>query len=112
MIDTDVPELVPAGPWLEWHYERFSTPPGAEELARTEHATQAFRLGPHLGVQFHPESTADIVAGWARKDAARIRALGIHDPAPLLSAPPEQHRAARDGAFRLFDAFLMTRERV
>jgi GMP synthase-like glutamine amidotransferase len=112
LIDTDVPELVPAGPWLEWHYERFTTPPGAEELARTEHAVQAFRLGPHLGVQFHPESTTDIVAGWARKDAARIAALGIDDAALLLSAPPEQHRAARDAAFRLFDAFLMTRERV
>ena len=33
-IETDDPELVPAGPWLEWHYERFCTPPGATELAR------------------------------------------------------------------------------
>jgi GMP synthase-like glutamine amidotransferase len=111
-IETDVPDLVPAGPWLEWHYERFTTPPGADELARTEHAVQAFRLGPHLGVQFHPESTADIVAGWARKDAARVAALGIDDGEALLAAPPERHRAAREAAFRLFDAFLMTRERV
>jgi GMP synthase-like glutamine amidotransferase len=111
-IETDVPALVPAGPWLEWHYERFTTPPGAEELARTADAVQAFRLGPHLGVQFHPESTTDIVAGWARKDAARLAALGIDDGEALLAAPPERRQAARDAAFRLFDAFGLTRERV
>jgi GMP synthase-like glutamine amidotransferase len=111
-IETDVPELVPAGPWLVWHYERFTTPPGARELARTAHAVHAFRLGPHLGVQFHPESTTDIVAGWARKDAARLAGLGIDDGEALLTAPPERHRAARDAAFRLFDAFALMRERV
>ena len=95
-IETDDPESIPAGPWLEWHFERFTTPPGATELARTEHATQAFRLGPHLGVQFHPESTVEIVEGWARHD-------GIEAP---LDASPERREAARQAAFRLFDAFV------
>ena len=89
-IETDDPELVPAGPWLEWHFERFCTPPGATELARTADATQAFRLGPHLGVQFHPEATVDIVAGWARADAEQLAALGIDDGAALLTASPER----------------------
>ena len=48
-IETDDPDAIPAGPWLEWHYERFTTPPGAVEVARTADAVQAFRLGPHLG---------------------------------------------------------------
>ena len=39
-IETDEPELVPPGPWLEWHYERFSVPPGATEIARTAAATR------------------------------------------------------------------------
>jgi GMP synthase-like glutamine amidotransferase len=73
---------------------------------------QAFRLGPHLGVQFHPESTVDIVAGWAAKDRERVRALGIDDTTALLDAPPEQAEAARAAAFRLFDAFVEMRERV
>jgi GMP synthase-like glutamine amidotransferase len=111
-IDTDAPDLVPPGPWLEWHYERFTTPPGATELARTEHAVQAFRLGPHLGVQFHPESTVDIVAGWAAKDVERLTALGIADPDTLIEASAAQREAAKVAAFRLFDAFAMTRERV
>ena len=95
-IETDDAELVPAGPWLEWHYERFCTPPGATELARTADAPQAFRIGPHLGVQFHPEATVEIVEGWARADGVEAE----------LSAPPEQVAAARDAAFRLFDGFL------
>ena len=60
----------------------------------------------HLGTQFHPESTVDIVAGWASKDAERLATLGITDSAALLAAPPAQHDAARDAAFRLFDAFM------
>ena len=76
-IETDDPSVVPAGPWLEWHFERFTTPPGATELARTAEASQAFRLGPHLGVQFHPEATVDIVAGWATR--GRRAARGARD---------------------------------
>jgi GMP synthase-like glutamine amidotransferase len=95
-IETDEPDLVPAGPWLEWHFERFETPPGATELARTVDAAQAFRLGPHLGVQFHPEATVEIVEGWARADGVEAD----------LSASSEQVAAAEAAAFRLFDAFV------
>jgi len=105
-IETDDPGTIPAGPWLEWHYERFTTPPGAVELARTADAVQAFQLGPHLGVQFHPESTVEIVAGWAGADTENLAALGIEDGARLLAASPERQEAAREAAFRLFDAFL------
>jgi GMP synthase-like glutamine amidotransferase len=96
-IETDDPDAVPAGPWLEWHYERFETPPGAVELARTGDAVQAFRLGVHLGVQFHPEATVEIVDGWARSD-------GVDDV--VLDCGAEARRAAADAAFRLFDAFV------
>jgi GMP synthase-like glutamine amidotransferase len=105
-IETDDPEVVPAGPWLEWHYERFSVPPGATELARTDVGPQAFRHGRHLGVQFHPESTPSIVASWAASDHARITELGFPDGAALLAAAPEQEAAARAAAFTLFDGFL------
>jgi GMP synthase-like glutamine amidotransferase len=105
-IETDEPELVPCGPWLEWHYERFSTPPGATEIARTAAATQAFRYGRHLGVQFHPETTVEIVARWAETDAERLRALGHADGSALIAATPEEREAARAAAFALFDGFL------
>jgi GMP synthase-like glutamine amidotransferase len=105
-IQTDDPVEVPAGPWLEWHYERFTTPPGAVELARTADAVQAFRFGPHLGVQFHPEATVDIVSHWASMNAKRLAELGIEDGTALLAASPERKAAAKAAAFRLFDAFL------
>ncbi len=105
-IRTDDPGLVPPGPWLEWHFERFTTPPGATEIARTPEASQAFTLGPHLGVQFHPEATVEIVAGWARSDAERLATLGIDDGAALLTSSDERRAAAKAAAFELFDAFL------
>jgi GMP synthase-like glutamine amidotransferase len=97
VVETDDPAVIPEGPWLEWHFERFCTPPGATELARTVDAPQAFRLGPHLGVQFHPEATVEIVAEWARADG--------REDVPL-AAPPEVLAAARSAAFRLFDEFV------
>jgi GMP synthase-like glutamine amidotransferase len=105
-IATDEPELVPPGPWLEWHFERFTTPPGATEIARTPAATQAFRHGRHLGVQFHPESTVEIVERWAESDAEQLAALGHGDGSQLIAATLAERDAARAAAFTLFDGFL------
>ncbi|WP_053057933.1 type 1 glutamine amidotransferase [Rubrobacter aplysinae] len=104
-IQTDDPSTVPAGPWLEWHYDSFTTPPDAAEIARTDTAVQAFRIGPHLGVQFHPESTVEIVSGWAGLDTERLAEMGIDDWRPLLEATHQRKQAARGDAFELFDAF-------
>ena len=111
-IETDDPGVVPAGPWLEWHFERFCTPPGATELARTADAPQAFRCGPHLGVQFHPEATVGIVAEWARADAAQLARLGIEDAVALLAASAEHRAAAAAAAFQLFDGFLTVADQL
>src|SRR5262249_17898343 len=55
---------IPAGPWLSWHRDAFGLPPGAAELASTAVSLQAFAFGPHVGLQFHPEATAQIVSLW------------------------------------------------
>ncbi|HEU4657403.1 MAG TPA: type 1 glutamine amidotransferase [Capillimicrobium sp.] len=99
------PQVVPEGPWLQWHYHRFTLPPGAELLADSPVGVQAFAHGPHLGVQFHPESTIEIVAEWARLDAERIAGLGMDDGTALLEQGRHLADAARAAAFRLFDAF-------
>jgi GMP synthase-like glutamine amidotransferase len=110
-IESDDPELVPAGPWLEWHFDRFTVPDGATAIARNDHSTQAFVHGPHLGTQFHPESTIEVVAGWARADNERLQSLGITDGESRLDVSDEKKREAREAAFRLFDAFLAGRQR-
>ena len=104
-IDSDDLELVPSGPWLQWHYHRFTLPPGARERARNRRALQAFTYHRHLAVQFHPESTIEIVKGWARKDQPRLTELGIADGEQLAESGREHAEAARAAAFTLFDAF-------
>jgi GMP synthase-like glutamine amidotransferase len=55
---------LPEGPWLSWHYDAFDLPPGASELGANEVSLQGFSLGPHTGVQFHPEATQPIARTW------------------------------------------------
>jgi GMP synthase-like glutamine amidotransferase len=105
-IETDDPSLVPPGPWLEWHFERFAVPEGAVEIARSPSGPQAFRFGRHLGVQFHPESTVEIVAEWVPLDAARLPGLGISDGLAHIAASAAEQEAAASAAFALFDGFL------
>jgi GMP synthase-like glutamine amidotransferase len=104
-VHSKLPEVVPEGPWLQWHYDRFTLPPEAQELASSPRALQAFARGPHLGVQFHPESTIEIVQEWARLDGERLQALGIDDGPGLVEAGRRHAAAARAAAFKLFDAF-------
>ena len=71
-------EILPAGTWIEFHYDAFTLPPGAVPLARSDVGLQAFTHGPHLGVQFHPEITPDVLAswraGWSPRTAAMVAA--------------------------------------
>lgn len=60
----DAPNPIGAGPWMEWHHDRFSPPPGATVLAENENAVQLFRIGRMAGTQFHPEMDVDHMEGW------------------------------------------------
>lgn len=104
-IDSDDPVRVPPGPWLQWHFHRFTTPPGAQLLATSRSGPQAFAHGPHLGVQFHPESTIEIVRRWAVTDRERLAALGFADAEALLDSGRHHAEGAARAAFGLFDAF-------
>lgn len=59
------PECMVAGPWMQWHYDRFSVPPGATVLADSPVGPQVIVCGRSLGVQFHPEATESIVRMWS-----------------------------------------------
>jgi GMP synthase-like glutamine amidotransferase len=58
------PATIPAGPWLSWHADHFRPPPGARQLARSDHHLHAFQLGRTVGIQFHPEVDAATVERW------------------------------------------------
>lgn len=107
-VDSDVPELISPGPWAQWHYDRFTVPRGATELARNEVGPQAFVSGRRLGVQFHPEVGTDQLAAWlAHGGEAGARAVGV-DPAELLATSDRNAPTARANAHRLVDGYLDT----
>ena len=103
-VETDDPELIPSGPWVQWHYDRFDAPADATVLARTESATQAFIVGRALGIQFHPEVDDTIVTRWAAGDAD-LPGIGRTPDAVLQSVRPGLDRSAELGR-RLVHTFL------
>jgi GMP synthase (glutamine-hydrolysing) len=96
---------MPAGPWLTWHADTFDWPPGATRLAWSDVAPQAFAAGPHLGLQFHPEATADLIQGWLGVDR-RALALKEVDHDALLAETRLRDEQADRAAALLFGRYL------
>ena len=92
---------VASGPWLAWHRDFAVLPPSVLVTAFNGHGAQAFRAGPHLGVQFHPEATADHAARWA---------VAGHLPAPAGIVPDSLRQAGASlrNALALFDGWAET----
>ena len=67
-VTTDDEQLVPGGRWFQWHFDRWTLPPGAIEIARTPAASQAFVLGTALALQFHPELDSGLLEVWLAHD--------------------------------------------
>ncbi|HET7017972.1 MAG TPA: gamma-glutamyl-gamma-aminobutyrate hydrolase family protein [Streptosporangiaceae bacterium] len=96
VIDTVDPELVPAGPWLEFHGDHCLPPPEARILATSDRCIQAFVLGRHLAVQFHPEVDGTQLSGWLNNGARAEADKAGQDPDALLAqAYAEEPEAAR-----------------
>jgi GMP synthase-like glutamine amidotransferase len=92
-VDSDDFDLVSEGPWFQWHFDSWTLPSGAIEIARNEQASQAFVLGHTLALQFHPELDAALLKMWLDDDRdGEAAKLGV-DPAELLSRTAE----LRDG---------------
>jgi GMP synthase-like glutamine amidotransferase len=81
------PALIDPGPWLSWHFDRFTLPASVPVLARTALAAQAFAYGRVLGLQFHPEVTDSVLESWIATDgAATLAALGVDGGALVAQA--------------------------
>jgi GMP synthase-like glutamine amidotransferase len=80
-VATDRPEVIPAGPWFQWHFDRWTLPPEASEIARTAAASQAFVLGRALALQFHPEVDPGLLELWLADDRdGEVAGVGLtHD---------------------------------
>jgi GMP synthase-like glutamine amidotransferase len=104
-----VPGAVPAvepGPWLQFHSDRCVLAQDARVLARNDVCVQAFTLGPHMAVQFHPEVDSAQLQAWIEHGGlAEVEAAGL-DAQELLDETKAREQDARRRAQVLVDAYL------
>jgi len=106
MVESADPELIPPGPWLEFHHDRCLPPAHATVLARNDLGVQAYRLGRHLAVQFHPEVDGDQFRLWLDAGGrTEIGAAGL-DPDRLLAQTIAEEPEAAARADRLVASAL------
>jgi len=98
------PDTVPEGPWFQWHFDSFALPEGAQLIADSDVGPQAFAAGRHLGLQFHPEVTVDIMDEWVRVYRHELDADGV-DPDALLEETKRRAADSKRMAWQLFDRF-------
>ncbi len=97
-------DLVPRGPWFQWHFDTFSVPPGGELVADSEAGPQAFVVGRSLGVQFHPEITNEIMDEWVDVYRHELDDEGV-DPDALLEETRQLAAESRAVAAQMLERF-------
>jgi GMP synthase (glutamine-hydrolysing) len=106
-VSSTEPQTIAPGPWFAWHDNAIRLPPGAQLLAYNDAGPQAYRAGNHLGIQFHPEVTPELIAE---------RVYGEHTPTPdtqgLLEATSREYKAAAVAALQLFSTFADSVDRL
>ena len=106
-IVSELPNVIPPGPWMQWHSDIVTLPPGAQELARSPLATQAFRIRRTFATQFHPEVTEAMVTRWALSPNAEAELQRVGLTAEELRTLTSQNViASRPNAERIVDWFL------
>ena len=83
---------VAAGPWMEWHDDVFTPPPGFDVLATTPSGPQLIAGRRAVGTQFHPEATDAMVRDWIEHGGAEQYRSRGGDPDELARHDPGQHR--------------------
>lgn len=97
---------IPAGPWFQFHSDQCLPPVTASVLARNDVGVQAFRLGRHLGVQFHPELDAGQLSRWLAAGADDVvEARGLL-PTALLAETGALETSAAKRVDQLVEGFL------
>jgi GMP synthase-like glutamine amidotransferase len=97
---------VPAGPWMEWHYDVFTVPEGFVELARSDAGPELVQGRRSVATQFHPEATETMIARWLRMGGAdQLRQEG-GDPDALLAETRANVELSGPRSAALVDWFL------
>jgi len=110
MAESFDPDLVPPGPWLQFHGDRCLPPPQAKVLAVNEIGVQAFTIGRHLAVQFHPEVDGPQLSRWLDAGGRAEAERAGQDADAFLAETVAQEPPARERADRLVAAALLLAE--
>ena len=99
------PELIPEGPWLFWHEDLFTLPPGARLLAGTPDEAVSFICGTSVGLQFHPEADTWCAETWLKGARPKWASYGV-DERQLRDEIERYGPGARERAFDLFERLM------
>ena len=103
-VDSAVPAVITPGPWLQWHFDVFTPPPGWEVMATSPSGPQAIRSGRTFATQFHPEANESMLAAWTAGSDDLVR-LGLS--ADDVMAHTRDHvKTSRPACARLVDWFM------
>ena len=107
-VRTSRPDLVEPGPWFQWHEDRWELPPALSSagVAATDDCEQAFLVGRSLGLQFHPELTPAMLAGWLDNGGRELAIANGDDPDELVAVTDRESAAAATRARRLVARFV------
>ena len=95
-----------AGSWMQWHYDTFSAPPGAQVLALSDADPQAMQMGRTFATQFHPEANEAIISRWmSGEGAAELAALDM-TPSSLIERTRAEVERSGPAAGLIVDWFL------
>lgn len=104
-------ELCPPGPWLQFHDDVLTPPPGARLLGTSPVGPQCFLVEPAggtggvVGWQFHPETMPATLERWLGQDADAVARRGV-DAVEVLRMAQQGSTAYRAAAHRLVDVAL------
>lgn len=100
-VSSTTPGWIAEGPWLAWRDEVIRLPPRARLLAHDPRGPQAFGAGRHLGIQFHPEITPEIVGAWVSSESSEAL-----DAQGVLEQTSREFAAASPAAHRLLSTYI------
>jgi GMP synthase-like glutamine amidotransferase len=103
-VDTEIPEVISPGPWMQWHFDVFTPPSGWSVLASSPSGPQAIRSGRSFATQFHPEATETMLAAWTAGSEDLVR-MGLS--AETVMAETRDHvKRSRSECARIVDWFV------
>ena len=106
-IESNDKTLISSGPWFEYHWDRWQSPKGATEIAKSELANQAFVMGRTLALQFHPEVDPEVLEAWLSRQSGCVEITGEGvDLDQLRAQTKDQEAGSNARAAELIDTFL------